>query len=203
MSDYQTRMAPPIDSAMPPPPSGPTTWPMVIGIIAIVLGSLGLLSSCAGIAGPLFVKFAAAMAEEGGAKESEMVALRGIEQYMGLLILDSILGLVAAALLLVAGIGLLKRTAWSPRAMVIWAIGKIPLVVFATVVGYLVNQAQFEAMANDPQQKTPVPAGLMEAIAAGSAVFTFIFGIALPIFVLVWFTRAKVRAETAGWRAPA
>ena len=58
-----TPMTPPTDTGVSPPRK--TTWPMVLGIIAIILGSLATPRGCMGIgSSAMFVLFALAMPEE-------------------------------------------------------------------------------------------------------------------------------------------
>ena len=82
-------------------------------------------------------------------------------------------------------------------------------VVVNSVVGYLIQIAQAEAMqeaiANDPN----VPAGLsammgsmMQAFGVFGVLIGVLWGWALPVFLFIWFSRKKIRTETAGWAAP-
>ena len=50
-------MPPPADSMEMPGKTGASGWPTVVGIIAIIFGALGLLNSCAGVAGTFLMEW--------------------------------------------------------------------------------------------------------------------------------------------------
>ncbi|NNF44738.1 MAG: hypothetical protein HKO59_05770, partial [Phycisphaerales bacterium] len=79
-----------------------------------------------------------------------------------------------------------------------WAITKIVFVVANSSVGYLVNRAQFEAMMDDPGMAS-MGSGFFSAIGIVGVVFGLLWGWALPVFLLIWFGRPKVKQEMATW----
>ena len=43
----------------------------------------------------------------------------------------------------------------------------------------------------------------MATFGLAGAIVSLLFYWALPVFVLIWFSRSRIRAETAGWHAAA
>ena len=90
---------------------------------------------------------------------------------------------------------------------VIWSIGKILYAVPAAIIGYLMNVAMFEAMQEAAgSSPAPMPAGffgVLQKLGAAGAVLGLLWFWALPVFLLVWFSRSRIRDEVAGWDAQA
>ena len=197
-----TPMTPPTDAAISPKPS---SWPMVIGIIAIILGSLATLGGCIGLgSSAMFGLFASAMPEE----QKEM--MDATKAFAPLMMISAGLTMPVAIVLLIGGIGLTKRSPRSPKTCRIWAGLKMLLVVYTSIVTFLSSQAQMEAMQR-MLEEDPNTAGamsgffgtLMAIIGPVILVFAIVWGWALPIFMLIWFSRRKIKAEVAQWGRPA
>ncbi len=194
-----TPMTPPTDAAAIPPKQ--STWPTVIGIIAIIFGSLATLGGCMGLGWPLVAGlFTSVMPED----QAEM--MNTTEPLMPLMMISGGLTMVIAIVLLIGGIGLTKRSPGSPKTCRIWAGLKLLLVVYTSILGYLVQQAQMEAMQqmleDDPNASAAMPGffgTMMDIIGPLTLVFGIIWGWALPIFMLIWFSRRKIKAEIAQW----
>ncbi len=198
-----TPMTSPTDAgAIPPKPS---SWPMVLGIIAIILGLLATLQGCMGLGWPaLAALFTSALPEE---QARMMDATKSLAPQMMIL---AGLTMAIAIVLLIGGIGLTKRSPRSPKTCRIWAGLKMLLVIYSSIVGYLVQQAQMEAMQRmleeDPNTAGMMPGffgTLMAIIGPVIFVFAIVWGWALPIFMLIWFSRRKIKAEVAQWGRPA
>ena len=189
-----TPMTPPTDVAAIPPKQ--STWPMVIGIIAIILGSLAALGGCFGLVSSLFLDQFMSLVPQGEAEEMTS-ALDGLKPA---LIISGALTMVLAIVLLIGGIGLLRRRAWGRSTCLTWAGLKMALVVGNSVLSYIVQQAQFQAMAEDPNMAGSMPGflpALMQALGVVGLVIGLLWGWALPIFVLVWFSGSTIKAEIA------
>ena len=114
---------------------------------------------------------------------------------------------VATALsvwLLVAGIGILRRRPWSRPTSLGWAVGKMLYAVPASVLGYIqqtaMSAAVEDALASDPGAS--VPTGFFrffESLGAVSVGCGLLWAWALPIFLIIWFLRAPVKAEVERW----
>jgi hypothetical protein len=182
--------------AMPPQPR---VWPMVLGVIAIILGAMGALGGCIGA---VVTPFAAALTRF--VPEAERGSLAAIGQMVPTLLIMALLGLALALLLLFGGIGLVRRRPYGATVCLTWSVLKLVYVVVNSVLGYLINLSQMEHI--EAMQKTTgaqaVPAEVFGAIGAFAACFGIIWGWALPIFMLIWFTRRGVRSEIRQWSAP-
>ncbi len=197
-----TPMTPPTDAGAIP--LRKSTWPMVIGIIAIILGSLATPGGCMSLgSSAMFGLFASAMPEE----QAEM--MDATKAFMPLMMIAAGLTTPIAIVLLIGGIGLTKRSPWSPKTCRIWAGLKMLIVVYGSIIGYLVQQAQMEAMQRmleeDPNTAGAMPGFLgtfMAIIGPLILVFAIVWGWALPIFMLIWFSRRKIKAEIAQWGHP-
>ena len=177
----------------------PRAWPMVVGVIAIILGALGALGGCIGT---VFTPFAAAMIRF--VPEAQRGGLGAIEQMVPTLLVMALLGLVLAVLLLIGGIGLVRRRPYGVMICLIWSVLKLVYVVVNSVIGYLINLSQMEHI--EAMQRTAgvqaVPAEVFGAIGAFGACFGIVWGWALPIFMLIWFSRSAIRSEVRAWTAP-
>ena len=127
-----------------------------------------------------------------------------------LMLISAGLTIPIAIVLLIGGIGLTKRSPWSPKTCRTWAGLKMLLVVYSSIIGYLVQQAQMEAMQRMLEEDPNAPTAmvgffgtLMAIIGPVIFVFAIVWGWALPIFMLIWFLRHKIKAEVAQWGQPA
>ncbi len=202
-SAEQAPSMPPLSDPAEVPPS-PSTWPTAIGVIAIVLGGLGALGGCVGAFSPLFMGMIQSIVPEG-----QVTGLEGMLDWAVWLVAVSIVSMLIAVLLLVAGIGITKRRAWGPKVALVWAGLKMIFVIVHSVAGYLIQIAQFEAMQEAMANDQNMPAGmgafmgsLMQAFGIFGLLIGVLWGWALPVFLFIWFARKKIRTETATWAAP-
>jgi hypothetical protein len=153
---------------------------MVLGVIAIVFGSLGILG---GILGAVMLLVA------GDQVSGHMGGAAGIA--------NQVLGFALSVLLLAAGIGLAARRRWAPPAMLIWAVLAIVAALFGTIIGYQVQQEQMEELQN--QGAGAAPAWISSTMPL-FMLLGMLWALALPVFMLIWLRRPVIRAETATWR---
>ena len=189
-------MGPMIPYATPAPPTRPTTV-LVMGIIGIVYASFGLLGGLGGLVMTIFMMMLPASAgmraftPEGQTVWNFVFAIGG--------------SLLAGALL-VASIGSLKLWHWARRLMLHWAWAYAAFQVFAVVVQLLVILPATLALIASPPPgafpgapagasppATPMP-GFMTPMMYGSALLGLLFGLVFPACVLIFMTRANVRA---------
>ena len=84
-----------------------------------------------------------------------------------------------------------------------WAVAAIIVGLFSGIASFVTQRAVFDEMA---RQQPGTPGGF-----EGMMLFGMIFGVCFgliwswgpPIFTLVWFSRAQIKAEVASWSAPA
>lgn len=186
----------------PIPQAQPTSrWPKVIGIIAIVLGSLGALGGCLGMFGPMFTNMMKDMIENQPGSGQVTAQFAVMEEWATWIVVQKVCELAVGVALILAGAGVLKRRAWAPKAAISWAAVKMLLVIGTSTIAYLQMQTQFDRMFDDPNLQ-----GLPPGFSSFGSVFTVIgvgltaiWGWALPVFMLIWFSRSKIKAETAQW----
>src|SRR4051812_8453760 len=190
-------LAPPIQPGIYTPGPSQPVWPTVIGVIAIAAGAIGILGGLGGLLSPLFMGFA------GTAHPEAPPGIAGMREWFPWMIASALLNAAIAAVLLAGGIGLVTRRPWSARVLLAWAMVRIPVVILASILGYFVQEASFRSMQQQPARAGgAMPAVVMHGMLAGGVIFALLWGWALPGFMLVWFSRSRIRQQGAAWRAP-
>ncbi len=175
----------------------PAKWPKVIGIISIVWGGLGLLCGGLGTAwmgvGPRMMQSAAA--NSAGGMPPVVLTVN-----TGLLVL-TIVSTLWTILLITAGSMCVARKPATRVTHLVWAAGAIVLTAIGTKMN-LDMQAEIAQWVRDnpdadfsKQQAAAGALGNMVGLAVG-----LFFGLAWPIFTLIWFGVIKTKADqiTAG-----
>ena len=183
-------VAPPTQPGTIASPQRPANWPTAIGTIAIVFGTLGTLGGLLGALSPvtiaIFSEFMLPGQEE------------GLQQTMAWSVAYGIGGMIIAILLLIAGIRLRSRRRQAVVLIRTWAIVKILLSVGGTVIGYQSVQLQMEAIQNDPSSPI-MNTGIMGTFGMVGMVVGLLWAFVLPVFMLAWFARKKIKSETESW----
>ena len=190
MSPEPRWVAPPMQPGIPMMAAPQSKWPTVIGIIAIIWAAFGLLGGVCGLGGIFMAR--SMPTNFPGAPGMSMGA-------SPMMLFGFFISLILRSCLLALGIGLIKRRPWAAKWIRIWAVVEILGSVVGTVIGYFAQQTQFAAMANQPGMQQMPPAFFQ-----GMAVFSVGCGLliawALPVFVLIWFSRDKIKDEVATWQ---
>ena len=184
---YEPRVAPPTQPNTTPRPPRTSGWPTVLGTIAIVFGAFGVLGGVWAIVAPVFVE---QMANLGLQQDVKMAAMRKWASWSRV---SAVATIAAAMILLAGGIGLVKRAHWGVGVIQAWAVIRMAVAVGS---GVLAGMVQWETLAGMRQQGFPI-AG--ETVMAFSVAFSVLWGWALPVFMLIWFGRRRIRDEVAGW----
>lgn len=200
-------MSPPTMPGEVTPPHAQSKWPRVLGIIMIVLGSLATLGSCFGTVALFFqdklMDFAASASGKGSPAAQDLtIQAAAIVKWKWASFGSNVFLMVCAVLCLVAGIGILKRRAGGVTQAKLWAVLKMVAAVVGGVVGFLMQRDIFQAMQQAGTTGANMPAGVAGAMQGVQAAMLFgsvVWQWALPVFVLVWLSRAKVREETSLW----
>lgn len=207
-ADFSFRpMTPPVEQGPLSVTRPPTVWPTVLGVIAIVFGAGGTLSNTCGTVANLFMPFIlGSMAKVAGPGGSVVEAqVRMSQHYAMFMVIGSLASLAVAVMLLIGGIGLLKRKARSVRILKIWAIVRLLVAIPLSILGHRIGTEMFVAMEQAAAQSSkgaPMPLwfpGFLSSMGALGVVIGFMWAAALPVFMLIWFSRKAIKAEVAGW----
>ncbi len=184
------------------PPPGPTrpapagsSWPDVMGIIAIILGAIGILSKM----GAIFYPFIRPVAV-GFISRSDLPGT--IESFLGFLpdpmvvMLSGMVEMALAALLLAGGIFLKNRRRLGVLLLKIWAWISIPWAVLETGLAHVLVQRMLPRLPHIQGVEIPL-GGFIQA----GIFFGLIISLAVPIFALAWFGSRSTSAEVADWPA--
>lgn len=185
--DDETRAtdSPAIPTAPAAPPTTPgamtvrqrTAWPIVLGVLGIAWAALSVLSGL----------FTIVMGIVFGALDQTDVDLS--DEFTIQNLAYSIVDIPLSVYLLIGAIGLIKRRAISRKRLIRWAwLSVVAFVLFGLLpIAY--------GLSTDIESLTGV-----EAATIVVTVFTAaLFALFLPVFVLWWMRRSKVREECATW----
>ncbi|MCB1094928.1 MAG: hypothetical protein KDN22_05045 [Verrucomicrobiae bacterium] len=187
-------------STLPPqmPVAGQNIWHRVVGIICIVFGAGAALQSIVGIIGqgPMAKLAQQQMTEASAAAHQALMT-----QWSGkLVVLGGATGLIALVLV-VSGILLLFKKRKAVVALKTWAGLKIALllVTIPITAGFqkAVAELQFAGALAGEGAEFAASAGRIWIVVAIAA--QVIWGLILPVFILVWFSRKKIREQVAFW----
>ena len=193
-------VAPPTQAGTIAAPQRPANWPSVIGTIAIVFGSGGILVGLWGAASPFGMRlfeWAMEQSQPSGIVDSQVAVMEAVIPWT---VASSLVATAIATLLLFGGIRLNKRKSSSMRLLKFWALMKIPVVVIVTIAAVLMQQLQFEIIGQS-SGGIPMPfgGGFFDVMIVVTLVFGLAWGWTLPVFLLIWLSRGKIRNEVAGW----
>ena len=193
-------VAPPTQPGALAPPQRPANWPTVIGTIAIVFGSGGILVGLWGAASTFamrLIEWALEQSQPSGVVASQVAVM---EAGIPWTVASSLVATAIASLLLLGGIRLNKRKRSSMRLLKFWAVVKIPVVVIVTIAAVLMQELQFEIMGQSSGgMPMPFGSGFFDLMIVVTLVFGLAWGWALPVFLLIWLSRGKINKEVAGW----
>ena len=208
MSDSEQEIVIPSAQPVAPPtqpgtivaPQRPANWPKVIGTIAIVLGSGGIFVGLWGAASPFGMRlfeWAMEQSQPSAVVDRQVAAMQA---WLPWTVGSSLLAVAIATLLLFGGIRLNKRKSSSMRLLKFWAVMQIPVVVIVTIAEMLMQERLFEIMGQSPGGiPMPFGGGFADLMLVVGLVFGLAWGWALPVFLLIWLTRGKIKNEVAGW----
>lgn len=189
-SEFTGMSTPPeADDAFREPPK----WPKVVGIISIVLGSLGLVCNGFGAVSlaisPVMGKMVAEAAEQNPAAAVPPVMF----QPSAMMVVASVLSVLASVVLLIAGISTVTR---KPLGRTLHLLYPVPALI-SVVLSILATMTMVDAIqewvrdnpdANFSQNYTPISSYF-------GVVIGVLLGGAYPIFALIWFGAMGKRPE--------
>jgi hypothetical protein len=186
-------MPPTVRASAPYAPSR-STWPTVLGVIAIVFGALGMLKGIWGLLTPLFLDAMADMMPSESAASFEVM-----EEWASYFTAMYTATILVGGVLLAAGIGLIKRRPWGVTAVWLWVFVRMVLAVGEAVLSSRAQHEQFTAMTRQDPTLQGMGSGFASQMAIFSFAITLLWGWALPVFMLIWFLRKTIKAEVAQW----
>ena len=185
--------APPgTDPRLPEIPDG-GSWAKVIGVLSIVFGGGALLVGVIGVVGQ---NFALQQYEIMGIS-TEMLGRHAL-----FINVVPIISLALGFLLLLGGILLVMKKSVSRPILLAWAILKIAFALWQAPLGLafqkeIIPLQQKMLAKGDP--KAPDIGGIMETLGPMIQIISVLWLCALPIFMLIWFMRTRIRDQVAGW----
>jgi hypothetical protein len=184
---------------------------LVMAILNLIFGAIGVVSAlCVGLFALLFTAVIKNAPPPPGGGPNPIKELEemfdAIPGYIPIMTTVMVLGAIAAIVLIIAGIGLLKMKTWARWLSVGYAIYNIVATLAMTIYTIAVVNPAMETWQRNFQQKFPAgapqPTGnaaMNNVISVGSAVV----GIAYAVALLVVMFLPHVRAAFAGtWRPP-
>jgi hypothetical protein len=176
-------------------------WPRVLGIIALVFAVGGVVAALMTMVSSLFMESALGMMQSLPGAESEDLAqleaaIAAGREWRGVIGVLSIVRGGVAVLLFAGGVFLTQRKRISGPVLRAWAILQ-GLFVLASVGVDVMVQRSTMVMPEGVDDATA--ATVMNVMAAASSAFGLLWGWALPIFVLIWFSRRVITREVGGW----
>ena len=153
----------------------------VIGILNIVFGVYALFGVCMTLAMQSFMDIE---------KNPVLKLMHDNPSYSAWVKITIPLGFIAGAILIAAGIGLLRLAEWARRLSIGYAVYAILMATAVSVTNYIFILRPAFA---DGQNAGAVAAGI-------GAVFGGVFGLAYPIVLIVFMTRANI---VSAFRPPA
>ncbi|HYD01439.1 MAG TPA: hypothetical protein VEB22_09455 [Phycisphaerales bacterium] len=201
----------------PNPPTYPAqlpvsepAWPKVLGIVSIVLGSLGAAynacSAVGGLLGGSMMSWLADMANSGArnaqsARQSAEMKqmLDAMQPWMIAAGVVAVVSLAVSVWLLVAGITLVKRRAAGFGMHKGWAWTRIAMGLVTAGVTVGMQKAQFGAMNSLQAAGGGPPSAAITLMLVGQGLFAIALASAYPVVVLAMMTRRRVSLVLDRW----
>jgi hypothetical protein len=193
--------APPTEAGDFVPVTPPEGWPTVIGVLSIIFGALGIFGAGCGavmlVAAPALVNLIPEGPERDEALASIQQGLQNVPLQVGVQLIEFVLAIV----LLVGGIQLIKRSRSAAKTLKVFAVGDLFSNTLVLIVGLIVARAQAAAMAENPdvQQMPQGVQGWVQAAGMIGAVVSWVLTAIWPVFLLLWFHRARIRESVDSW----
>ncbi len=189
-----------------PQPDAQSSWPTVIGIISIIFGSLGALGGAYQAVAPFLMGMIGGFVPE--SDDQAKVVFESMAAWRFPLMVVGIGSLILSVMLIVCGAQLVGRKESASGLHKKWAISKILFSLVAVTINTLAQMAQMKvAMEQQSQSMGGGGAQFVETAMMVAMVVGIIMGIAFacayPVFILIWFSREKVKNEVQSWEEPA
>ncbi|MBX3361786.1 MAG: hypothetical protein KF912_01825 [Phycisphaeraceae bacterium] len=206
VSDHAPPLAPSAQSAPlrlhPPTSPGPVEpneegriWPNMIGIGVIVLQGLGLIASIGSAAASLIDLNS--LFGVGGMGMGEMIDVA--KKWQPYLLACYAIAGVLAVVAIFGGAMLLTRRRLGVHLLIIWSLLRIPYAIFVSWATTGMQRDNLAAMSNAGAIGPQVP-GMTSVMVWTSLLMSFVVAMAIPAFLLIWFSVKPIRRQTRLWR---
>jgi hypothetical protein len=185
------------------PPASHTSWPTVIGVLAILVAIFdGLRFGCCTAFDPWFLirPFYPGLDWPAGLPGQQAATA----EYVGLIIAANVIAAMAAMLLLVGGIGLIIRWKAAAKLCLAWAGIKAAYAIVAAVMLAVVINRQVIAAATDRYAgygNSP-PIDDVARVAWIALALVLVLRLVFPAFLISWLRRRRIRDEVRQWPPP-
>lgn len=171
------------------PPAMPSSIPKVFGIINIVYGALGMFSAVASVGALALMK---SIIPEGQLKEFDalMKAYEGIAHYA---YIDVVIKVVLGLVLIVAGIGLLRKRSWAAGTTIFWAVARM-VIAIAMVFVMAAPVRVFQEKVNEIGPAGGPDMQKFQEMANGAGnVMTIVMVSIYPILCIIFLSKKRVK----------
>jgi hypothetical protein len=187
-----------------PPAAKQTTWPKAIGIVAMIFGVLGSLGGLWAVGTSFFTEMLAKLSH---------LPPDSYEKWRPFMVGNGLATLFLGGLLFFGGLFLMQRKRSSSKMLNSWAILKMIVGVTCLYFNFLMQKEQMPLMMEyqkEMMEKAGAPGvekmadmvtGMTEVMVIVGLVAGLVWLMVLPVFMLIWFIRPKIRHEVAGWGA--
>ena len=186
VSESAVTFPPPIS-----PPANPSKVAKVFGIIHLVYAAMGMMSAVSTVAMIFMLEKAVPMMGPAG-KEVEMMVklMKGMMSYA---YLDMVVKLVFGVILLIAGIGLIKKKKWAAKLSVSWAVARVVAAIVMVLVMMGPTAKMTEKMAEMSGDIASDSLQLQNQIGGIGDIFTVIMIAIYPIVCIVFLSKSSVK----------
>ena len=193
-----------MDTAPPHPPeldSSKLVWNKIVGIICVLFGAGGALYTLIALGTQGILADSAAQSMEAYGVSAEMYAAHQ-EKWATLSVGTSIFSIAVAAILAVGGAMLFPRKRLGVTLLKVWCGLKVLLLCVMLPVTALIQKDMADlimsgGVAGDGSELAA--SGMRIGMIIGTIVYG-VFALILPVFLLIWFSRPKVKEQIGYWR---
>ena len=166
---------------------------MRLGVVGIILGVLGILNEVGNLFYPLIRPTMMELMER-TVPPGVMESIVGFLPPAIVIMLSALAEISMAILLLVGAVHLRRRRRRGAGLIRLWAIIRIPWTVLEVGMANLILRRMLPTLSHLSEFGEPSEWVIGAGMTAG-----LLFGLAVPLFVLIWFSRSTIAAEVAGW----
>jgi len=197
LDDISIPAAPPTTPGFIPQVRPNSTWPGMIGIIALVIGIVALIFNLWGIVGPVFFRRFVI-----NSTPINQQLLNGSTVAMSISIAA---GKSAMAIfLLFVGARFLQRHPRSRVLAIRYSLLQIMVTIVATIFAIMIQYPLMQKAASSMNTggTAVLPSGAMtQPVFIFGVVVGFFMSCAFPIFLLIWFNRQTIQREVTNWKS--